>query len=70
MAHLLYNIGLAIGVIKLFQLALFACLFIKRHLSSVPNLYRRYSKQQGSTWAVVTGASDGMGAEYCYQLAK
>jgi 17beta-estradiol 17-dehydrogenase / very-long-chain 3-oxoacyl-CoA reductase len=30
------------------------------------NLVKRY----GSQWAVVTGASDGIGEQYCYELAK
>ena len=34
---------------------------------NLPDLKMRYGKE---TWAVVTGASDGIGAEYCFYLAK
>eukprot|EP00049_Salpingoeca_infusionum_P017612 m.353675 g.353675 ORF g.353675 m.353675 type:complete len:338 (+) comp16818_c0_seq1:487-1500(+) len=33
------------------------------------NLFSRYGGETGKTWAVVTGASDGIGEEFAYQLA-
>ena len=53
-----------VGLIKIFSLALRLFLFFKRHLYNRhnPNLAEKYGK---GSWAVVTGASDGMGAEYC-----
>jgi 17beta-estradiol 17-dehydrogenase / very-long-chain 3-oxoacyl-CoA reductase len=35
------------------------------------NLLERYKQNRGdSLWAVVTGATDGIGLEFCKQLAK
>ena len=34
------------------------------------NLYKKYGSQEGSSWAVVTGGSDGIGLELCNQLGE
>jgi len=61
---MLLNLVYFIGFVKFMSLASKALLFFKRHFSqkAEPDLAKRYGK---GSWAVVTGASDGMGAEYC-----
>jgi 17beta-estradiol 17-dehydrogenase / very-long-chain 3-oxoacyl-CoA reductase len=45
-------------------------LFIVRHYrTEQEDLYTRY-KSKENTYAVITGSSDGLGAEYAFQLAK
>ena len=34
------------------------------------NLKKKYGREDGSAYAVVTGGSDGIGLELCYQLAQ
>ena len=42
---------------------------VQRHLLiGIPNLYEKYADKD--TYAVVTGGSDGIGLEYCKNLAK
>ena len=35
---------------------------------SKQDLYKKYGRQDGSSWAIVTGGSDGIGLELCSQL--
>ena len=45
--------------------------FLYRHaIRQRYNLYQRYGGAVGDTWAVVTGGSDGIGLEFCNELAK
>ncbi len=45
--------------------------FIHRHFIRQPfNIYLRYAGGKPGAWAVVTGASDGIGAAFCELLAK
>jgi 17beta-estradiol 17-dehydrogenase / very-long-chain 3-oxoacyl-CoA reductase len=59
-----------IGLLRAVQIS-FGCLdFVKRRfLRKKLNLKKRYAKS-GDEWIVVTGASDGIGAEYCKEFAK
>ena len=58
----------AIGALHLFTQYLTTPLvgFYRHVLRPQRNLVKRY----GSEWAVVTGASDGIGEAYTYELAK
>ena len=52
-----------VGLIHAFYFAYAVCMIIYRHcvLKKI-DLVKRYGK---GSWALVTGASDGVGAEYC-----
>jgi hypothetical protein len=54
-----------IGVIKLLKLLFMLVSGVYRHFIRKPkNLYEQYAKDENS-WTLVTGASDGFGAEFC-----
>ena len=58
-----------VGTIKTLSMLLGLLGFFFRHcFRCKQNLLKRYGGK--GTWAVVTGASDGIGAEFCRQLAK
>ena len=58
------------GSVKLISIVLAVISGIYRHFIRCPhNLLLRYGKD-GEAWALVTGASDGNGAEYCKELAR
>ena len=58
-----------IGLVKLANLAISLANTLKRHcLRSKKPLLSRYGGK--GTWALVTGASDGIGAETCIHLAR
>ena len=67
----LFYLAILIGVYKIacFILSpLFAC---AKHFCCrcKQNLNAKYGRRDGSSWAVVTGGSDGIGLEMCHQLA-
>jgi 17beta-estradiol 17-dehydrogenase / very-long-chain 3-oxoacyl-CoA reductase len=70
----LYTVYAAAMIIGGSQLILFLYSlfeFIHRHFMRQPhNLYQRYAAGKPGAWAVVTGASDGIGAAFCELLAK
>jgi len=52
-----------VGLLKLAELLWWVATLIKKHTYKRPEpLAEKYGKE---SWALVTGASDGMGAEYC-----
>lgn len=58
---------IALGSLKLLFVLYSLQRFVRQHcLTREYDLYTRY----GGGWALVTGASDGIGAEYCKQLAR
>lgn len=65
MVQLVYIVGL----LSLLSIVQKCVLFIQRHLheQKTQNLLEKYGKD---SWVVVTGASDGLGAEYCRQFAR
>jgi len=34
----------------------------------MPNLQSKYCKSEGDSWAIVTGATDGIGLGFCEEL--
>ena len=63
------RLALVLGAWKLLQCVIAFVKFIDRHFKrNKKNLFRRYGGK--GTWALVTGGSDGIGAEFCRQLAK
>lgn len=67
--NVVLHLALALGVIKMTTLALSFGNMLLQTLVLPPVNYRKYGAQAGH-WAVVTGASDGLGKEYALQLAK
>ena len=62
--------SIAIGAYKLISLAHKILQFSLRHtVKRVPNLMRKYSDPAKKPWAVVTGGSDGIGEQFCKDLA-
>ena len=62
----LYNLGfyfiMFIGAVKLMTIVANLSMFVERQLFRKKQDLRKRNK---GSWAVVTGASDGIGAEYC-----
>jgi hypothetical protein len=54
-----------VGLLKCVQLTSQLALFVYRHYMRPGKTLSKYGK-----WAVVTGATDGIGREYCNALAK
>lgn len=71
---LLYTVYVAAMFVGGSQLILFvysALELLHRHFIRKPyNLYIRYAEGKPGSWAVVTGASDGIGAAHCELLAQ
>jgi hypothetical protein len=58
-----------IGAVKFLSFLFMIISGVYRHFIRIsPDLFKAYAKDKNS-WALVTGASDGFGAEYCRQLA-
>jgi 17beta-estradiol 17-dehydrogenase / very-long-chain 3-oxoacyl-CoA reductase len=67
-AYFLYFMAF-IGFVNIFQVVKGIVLFLNRHLlRSQENLLKRYGGRD--SWAVVTGGSDGIGEQYCRDLAQ
>ena len=67
--YLIVPLALILGTIKLISLALGLASLIKRQfLRTRMDHLSRYGGK--GTWALVTGASDGIGLEFCKQLAR
>ena len=67
MLSVVYYTALVIGAIKGTQFMFGLLSFIYQHfIRSRPDLYKRYGDPSvaGGSWAVITGASDGIGAEF------
>jgi 17beta-estradiol 17-dehydrogenase / very-long-chain 3-oxoacyl-CoA reductase len=64
-----WSAAFILGALKLISIILAILDCIYRHFVRKPyNLLVRYGKDF-NTWALITGASDGIGAEYCRRLA-
>ena len=59
----------SIGVFKVSKVLYIVAEILSRHfLRKRKDFYGLYN--QGDSWAVVTGGSDGIGEEFCYELAR
>ena len=68
-AHIITPIALFLGSLKLFVLLLDTIGYIRMYyLTSKVNHLERYGGK--GTWALVTGSTDGIGLEFCRQLAR
>lgn len=64
MASLLAGLGLFFGLLLLYRVYHFVIVFLR------PSQLARYLHGQQPTWALVTGASDGIGKQFARQLAR
>ena len=67
------NVAIIFGLIKFAQILIsFATFiyrqFIRQRFQDPARLYKQYGGKH--TWAVVTGGSDGIGLNMCYELAS
>ena len=67
--YLVLPIALVLGTVKLVMFLLDSIDFVRRHcFRQKMDHFTRYGGK--GTWALVTGATDGIGLEFCKQLAK
>lgn len=54
----------------LLKFVLFVLYAVYKWLRPMPDLKRRYGGEESGSWAVVTGATDGIGLGFCKVLTK
>lgn len=69
------NINWWLTLLILFAFPIFKALIsvfyeVFKFILPLPKLLKRYCKEDGQTWAVVTGATDGIGLGFCEVLTK
>lgn len=65
-----YLIDLILFGYPLFKLVAFLVKTVVKHFLPMPDLKKRYCHTDKQSWAVVTGATDGIGLGFCKVLTK
>ncbi len=70
--YFFYMTAIIVGTTQLISFLYGLYLFVNKHIfRKRHDLLQRYAGgQTGQAWAVVTGASDGIGAAFCEELAR
>ena len=55
------------GILKMLEMSYRTIWFVQRHIRSTSHLTKRYGK---GSWALITGATDGLGKEMALELAS
>ena len=64
--RLIYYSAYGIGLLVTLHFTIALLIFVHRHLfMKKKDLIARYGQSKGGSWALVTGAGDGIGAEFC-----
>jgi len=58
-------VAVALFAYPLFKLVIFLAITFIKQIIPFPNLLHRYCSTTKESWAVVTGATDGIGLGFC-----
>lgn len=63
-------VGLMILAFPLFKFLIYFIKCLLKHFLTLRNFKERYSSESKVSWAVVTGATDGIGLGFCKALVR